>query len=191
MRRFEQIREKIFANMSPRDIRALKLGAAAAAAILLFVGVTEWVGYWRGIRSSLAEAKSQVELLSPDQAKRQGMRSIVPVFEFPQPEAVQKYVFRDKVNEQLKEAQIKSKPLELMGPRKSKLTDSYDVLLIRCSGEGKFGGALDLLATMKANPYLLSVEELHIKCDEKDPQKVELEIAASSLVKKDKKKNKG
>jgi len=168
-------------KLSQKDIRALKIGAVGVAAILVLVFASEWLGHWAQARKSLAELKDKLELLDVGEAKQAGLMSIVPVFEMPEKEETQKFLFRDKLDEQLKKAGISSKPLQVMSTGKSSQA-GYKLLRLKCSAKCKFGQVLDLLASLKENPYLVGIEEMRIKCDPKKPQEVDLDLTVSTFV---------
>lgn len=169
-------------KLSQKDIRMLKIGAVCVAAILVFVFASELLGRWAEARASLAEVKNKLELIDVDKAKRSGLLSIVPVFEMPQKEETQRFLFRDKLNEQLKKAGIKNQPLQVASIGKSGQA-GYRLLRLKCSAKCRFTQVLDLLANLKENPYLVGVEELRIRCDSKKPQEVDLDFTVSTFVK--------
>ncbi len=168
-------------KLSQKDIRTLKIGAVCVAAILVFVFASEWLGHWAQARKSLAELKDKLELLDVGKAKQAGLMSIVPVFDMPEKEETQKFLFRDKLNEQLKKAGISSKPLQVVSTGKSTQA-GYRLLRLKCSAKCRFGQVLDLLASLKENPYLVGIEEMRIKCDPKKPQEVDLDLTVSTFV---------
>jgi hypothetical protein len=100
----------------------------------------------------------------------------------PEKEEIQKFLFRDKFNEQLKKAGIRSEPLQILPASKSPVA-RYQLLRLKCSAKCRFGQALDLLANLKDNPYLAGIEEFKIECDQKKRQDVELDITVSTFVK--------
>lgn len=170
-------------KLSRQDIRALKFGGVCVAAILVFVLATHWFGHWAKVRKSLTVARAELKLINPSIAKQQGLLSIVPVFEMPQSEEKQKFLFRDKLNEQLKKARIKSESLQVLPTVKLRRKLDYKLLRLKCHrGKGKFGQVLDLLAGLNENPYLVGIEELRIKCNPKKPQEVELDLTVSTFV---------
>ena len=177
-----KIRETLIDKLSQKDIRALKIGGVCVIAIVVFVFATKWLEHWAQARKSLAEVHAKLEDISVDKAKQAGLFSIVPVFEMPQAEQEQKFLFRDKLNEQLKKAGIKSKPLQVLPARKSQKA-GYKLLHLKCSAKCKFGQVLDLLASLKENPYLVGIEEMKIQCDPKKRQEVELDLTVSTFVK--------
>jgi len=169
-------------KLSQKDIRVLKIGAVCAAAIFVFVFASEWLDRWAKARASLAEVKNKLELIDVEKAKRAGLLSIVPAFEMPEKEETQRFLFRDKLNEQLKKAGIKNQPLQVASIGKSGQA-GYRLLRLKCSAKCRFTQVLDLLANLKENPYLVGIEELRIKCDSKKPQEVDLDLTVSTFVK--------
>lgn len=170
------------AELSQRDKRALKLGAVSVAAIFVFVFATAWLEHWAQVRESLAAARADLRIISPNKAKQEGLLTIVPVFEMPQKQEEQKFLFRDKFNEQLKKARIKSGPVKLSAG-KSARRNGYTQVLLKCSAKCKFDQVLDLLAELKNNPYLVGIEQFSIKCDPKKRQEVELDLTLSTFAK--------
>jgi hypothetical protein len=169
-------------KLSERDIRALKIGAVCVVAILVFLFATWWRDHWVKVRADKDKVKAQLDAISTDRVKQAGFTSIVPVFEMPVTEEKQKFLFRDKLNDQLKKAGIKSKPLQVLSTVKSPQA-GYKLLRLKCSTKCKFAQVLDLLARLNDNPYLVSVEEMRIKCDPKKRQDVDLDLTVSTFVK--------
>lgn len=170
-------------KLSEKDIRALKIGAVGAIAIMVFVFGSKWIDHWSEARASLDQVKAKVELIDVDKAKQAGLLSIVPVFEMPQEAETQKFLFRNKLNEQLKKAGITrgSKPLRVIAGGKSR-QPGYKLLRLKCSAKCRFTQVLDLLAGLNENPYLVGIEELRMRCDAKKPQEVELDLTVSTFV---------
>lgn len=168
-------------KLSQREIRTVKIGAVCTAAILIFTFGTEWLERWKQVRKSLAQARAKLKDVRTKQA---GPLMTVPVFEMPEEEEIQKFLFRDKFNEQLKKAGIKNKPLQILSPGKSTVR-GYKLLRIKCSGKCQFGQVLDLLSNLKENPYLVGIEEFKITCDP-DPKKrkeIDVDLTVSTFVK--------
>ena len=167
-------------KLSQRDIRILKIGAVCVVAILVFVFASGWLDRWAEARASLAEVKNKLELIDMEKAKQAGLMSIVPKFEMPQREETQKFLFRDKLDEQLKKAGIKS-TLQVVSTVKSGQV-GYKLLRMKCSGKCRLTQVLDLLANLKDNPYLVGVEELRIRCDTKNSQQVDMDLTVSTFI---------
>jgi hypothetical protein len=169
-------------KLSQKEKRTLKFGAACAVAIVGFTLATKWLGHWKIVRNSGAGIENRLEEINVGDAKRAGLMSIVPVFEMPKKEETQKFLFREKFNEQLKKAGIKSEPLQILPAAKSPVA-GYKLLRLKCSAKCRFGQALDLLANLKENPYLAGIEEFKIECDQKKRQDVKLDVTVSTFIK--------
>ena len=169
-------------GLNQKEKRTLKFGAVCAVAIVTLTFATKWLGHWKQVRGSLAGINNKLENIDVSDAKRAGLMSIVPVFEMPDKEETQKFLFREKFNEQLKKARIKSEPLQILPAAKSPVA-GYKLLRLKCSAKCRFGQALDLLANLKENPYLVGIEEFKIECDQKKRQDVKLDITVSTFVK--------
>jgi len=170
-------------KLSQRDIRILKIGAVCAAAILVFWLATKGFDRWKEARALRALLEDKLELIDVDKAKRAGLMSIVPVFEMPEEEKTQKFLFIDKLTEQLKKAGIKNQPLQDVSIGGKSGQAGYRLLRMKCSAKCRFTQVLDLLANLKENPYLVGVEELRMRIDKKKPQEVDLDLTVSTFIK--------
>ncbi len=168
-------------KINQKDIRTLIIGVVCAAAILVSWIAFELYDRRAEARASLAELNNKLELIDVDKAKRSGLMSIVPKFEMPQKEEAQRFLFRDKLDEQLKKAGIKS-TLQVVSTTKSKQV-GYKLLRMKCSSKCRLTQVLDLLANLKDNPYLVSIEELRIRCDKKNSQQVDMDLTVSTFIK--------
>lgn len=169
-------------RLNERDKRALKIGAICAVGVAAIVFGTKWLGHWAQARRSLAGVEAKLEAIRVDETRQAGLASIVPVFEMPQKEETQKFLFRNKFNEQLKKAGINSKPLQVLPAAKKAKQEDYRLLRLKCSAKCRFGQVLDLLARLNENPYLVGIEELRVKCDPKNRGDVELDLTVSTFV---------
>ena len=170
-------------KLSKRDIRALVIGAVCAGAIVLFVFGTKWLGRWMAAEASLNANRKKLAALDISQAKLAGLMEVVPVFEMPQAEQKQKFLFRAKLAE-LKKAGIKNEPLEFLAVGKSGISPRYRSVRLRCrSDKCKLSKVLDLLAALEENPYLVGVEEFKVECDPKKRKDFKLDIIVSTLAK--------
>jgi hypothetical protein len=169
-------------KLSQREKRTIKIGAVCAAVILVMMFGTRWFERWDQAKTSLSQMKAKLDIIDMNKAERAGLMTIVPAFEMPQSEDKQKFLFRDNFNEQLKKAGIKSEPLQALPVGRPEQT-GYRLLRLKSVGKGKFGQALDLLANLKENPYLVGIEEMRIQCDPKKREEVELELTVSTFVK--------
>ena len=171
-------------KLSPKDIRALKFGAVGAAIILVFVFGSAGHERWTKAKANGSVLKSKLDVIDVDKAKQAGLMSIVPAFEMPQVEEEQKFLFRDKLSEQLKKAGIRNNPLQIQTGRKSPQS-GYNLLLVKCNATCRFEQVLDFLAHLNENPYMVGIEELKIKCDPKKRGEVELDLTVSTFAKKE------
>jgi hypothetical protein len=169
-------------KLSQREKRTVKIGAVCVAAILVFTFGSRWLDHWLGVRSSLGQMKAKLDDINMSDPKRAGLLSIVPVFEMPQIEETQKFLFMEKFNEQLKRAGINSEPLQVLPARKS-TQPGYKLLCLKCKGKCKFEQVLNLLANLKDNPYLVGIEEIRMKCDPNKREEFELDLVVSTFVK--------
>ncbi len=169
-------------KLSKKDIRALKIGAIGAAAIIVFVAGSKWIDHWSQARRSLERVKAKLELINVDKAKQAGLMSIVPVIEMPQKEETQTVLFRNKLNEQLKKARINSEPLQVLPGGKTPRA-GYKLVRLKCSAKCQLTQVFDFLAGMNENPYLVGIEELRLRCDPQKPQEVEMDLTVSTFVK--------
>lgn len=169
-------------KLTPKDIRALKIGVLCAAAILVF-----WVGSkihsrWAKSRTAIATLNNKLELIDVEKAKQSGLMSIVPKFEMPKEEEEQKFLFVNKLSDQFKKAGIKNQPLQVANILKTKQA-GYQLLRMKCSARCRLTQSLDFLADLKDNPYLVGIEELRLRIDKKKPQEVDIDLTVSTFVK--------
>jgi len=172
-------------KLTQRDRRVLLIGAVAAVAIVALKFGLDGLDRWRKVRTSLESARTKLDDVVIDETKQAGLRSIVPVLEMPELEEKQKFLFRDRLHEQLKKAGIKTEPLTILAGRK-KAGLPYKILRIKCSGKCKFEQLLDFLAVLQENPYLVGIEELRLDCDATKPadkrKEVEIDLTVSAFV---------
>lgn len=169
-------------KLNQKDIRAIKIGVIGVAVIIVFILATELIDHWKAAKSNLQGLEEKLELIDLDKAKRAGLMTIVPEFEMPLERETQKYLFLNKLNEQLRELRINSQPLQEVAGGKSP-DPRYKLLRLKCSAKCRFSQVLDLLANIKENPYLVGIEEMRLKCDSKDKQQVEIELTVSTFIK--------
>lgn len=171
-----------------RNKRALIIGAAAVVLVLIFhFAVSPWIDHWRQVRTSLAAAEEKLALLSGDQkpaaaAKQAALTAAVPAFALPEPEDKQRLLFERKIHEQLKKAGIKAKPLSFLARPKPQPALGLKLLRLQCRGACNFAAALDLIAALNENPYLVAIEELQLKCGAKTREEMDLNLTVSTFV---------
>jgi len=162
----------------------LIFGAIAAVAIVALKFGLDGLDRWHAVRTSLNAAREKLDDITIDETKQAGLLSIVPVAEMPALEEKQKFLFRDRLHEQLKKAGIKTEPLTILASRK-KAGIPYKVLRVKCSGKCQFEQLLDFLAALPENPYLVGIEELRVDCDATQPpdkrKEVEIDLTVSTF----------
>ncbi len=169
-------------KLKQSDVRALKILVVCVAGIFVFWVGSKIYGRLKKAQTSTALLNNKLELIDVDKAKRAGLKSIVPKFEMPIGEEDQKFLFQDKLTEQFKKAGIKNQPLQVASKTTSK-KDGYQLLRMKCSATCKLTQALDFLANLKDNPYLVGIEELRLRIDKKKPQEVAMDLTVSTFVK--------
>ena len=173
-------------QLNEREKRLIVIGAVAAVVILLLSVGLDGLDRWKKVRTDLRAARRKLDDVTINEAKRAGLLSIVPVAEAPELEEKQKFLFRDRLHEQLKKAGIKTEPLTILAARR-KSSLPYKVLKIKCRAKCKFDQLLGFLAVLQENPYLVGIEELRIECDAKQPPEkrkdVQIDLTVSTFVK--------
>ncbi len=172
----------MISKLNQKDIRALKMGAIGVAAILIFLFALEGHDRWNQAKQLSSQLESKLDNIDLDKAKRSGLTSIVPVFEMPVEKETQRFLFRDRLNEQLMNARINSQPIQEVPGGKSPEA-GYELLRLKCSGKCSFEQILNLLADLKNNPYLVGIEEMRIKKNAKNKNQVDFDLTVSTLVK--------
>jgi hypothetical protein len=169
-------------KLNEKDKRAIKLGVVAAAAVIVFLVGSTWLERWKNARAEGSILKSKLETIDVDETKQKGLMAIVPAFEMPLGEEEQGFLFRDEFNNQLKKAGIKNDPLKIQVKTRSPLT-GYKSLFLVCTAKCRFSQALDLLARLNENPYLVGIEEFKVKIDPKKRSEVQLNLTVSTFTK--------
>jgi len=175
-------------GLNTREKRMLQIGAMSAVLIFVFTYGSKGYDRWSQARTTLAAAKHKLGEVETDSNRQAALATMVPVFEAPQVEDKQKFLFRDKLHEQFKKAGINTEPLQFLPVRKPRGVP-YRVLKIKCKGKCKLDQLLDFLANLKENPYLVAVEELRFQCDTKEPpekrkdKEIEIDLTFSTFVK--------
>ena len=173
-------------KLNEKDIRALKLGAIAVVAIVVFLIGSKWYEHWDKVRTDVKVLKTKLKDIDISETKRRGLMAKVPAFEMPVEEKEQQFLFQYEFDNQLKKAGIKNDPLQIIPNRRSPISGCKS-LHLACTAKCKLSQALDLLAKLNENPYLVGVEEFRLKIDPKKRTgantEVELNITVSTFTK--------
>ncbi len=168
-------------KITERDKRALKLGVIGVILVVVFVFASTWHETWKQAKQEMASVERKLDAIRVEPRRQAALLGAVPVFEMPQEEELQKFLFRDKLNEQIKRVGIKSNPLDILSGTKKE--GVYKLLRIKCTARCRFAQAMDLLAALPENPYLVAVEELRIRVDAKNRQEVDMDLVVSTFAK--------
>jgi hypothetical protein len=175
-------------KLNPKDVRALKLGAAAIAAMILLLFALDLKECWTKEKTSFEETKSKLDTLAAiemTEVEYARLMSTVPAFKIPAAKGDQKFLFQDSLNEQLKKANINSQPWQEIGGKLT-LSTGHEVLRLKTSGKCNITQLFDLLANLNESPYLIGIEEIMIKRDTQNQQQVNFDITVSTPVKSSK-----
>ena len=175
-------------QMTERDKRTIVIGVIAAIAILAYVFLDDWLADWKNIRSQLKTERQKLSEIMPSadgslNSKQAGLLQTVPVMEMPRKSTVQKGLFKDKFNEQLKRAGINVQTLHDMPITKSKGSSGFTKLQLQCSGKCSTNQVMDLLANLYENPYFVGVENLVLTCDQKNRSQMDFKLTVSTFIK--------
>ncbi len=168
-------------QISRKDKRALMLGLAAVFAIFLFMVLDPAFGKWGSARVKTAANLRSIQNAADIGGKTriQGILSVVPVFEMPKDRQNQMMLFSNKINEQFKQSGINPTNLQYVSVAKTK----EKKLQLQCKAICVMDQALDFLSKLKQNPYYVAIDQLSLKVDEKDRNKVDFTITVSTFSK--------
>ncbi|MBN1817357.1 MAG: hypothetical protein JW828_08345 [Sedimentisphaerales bacterium] len=175
-------------RLSQRDRRAVLWGSLAIALIVIYLFAGEWLSDWQMTRSDLKEMRIQLKAIEQQAAGKPTARQIaamtaVPKFEMPVKEEEQLVLFRNEFNEQIKRAGIKAKSLDYLASKKIAGVGGYKTLRLQCKSRCNLSQVLDLLGNLNSNPYLVGVEEIQIRPDQRNRQEVDLILTVSTFAK--------
>ena len=150
-----------------------------------FVG--EWLDDWRQIRGEIAVFEAKIGKLdvkgsAKAAARAAALQKAVPFFEMPVAENEQRLLFEKKIHEQFKKAGVKVESFRFDSKGQLDRALALRLLKMHCKGKCKFTQAMDLLADLNSNPYLVSVEGFSMTVDEKKPQEVVLDLVLTTYV---------
>jgi hypothetical protein len=177
----------MIARLSHRDRKIAVFGLIAAGAILLFaLVVSPWLDHWRDIGDRLAAAQGilaqeGVGATPAQAAKRLATLTTVPAFSPPQAEEQQRLLFQRQVNEQLGKAGVKAKSLQFLSGGKARPELGGRLLRLQCQAKCQWGQLMDLLARLNANPHLVGVEELQLRCNQQNREELDLSLTLTTL----------
>ena len=125
-----------------------------------------------------AQSKDAPERLS----REEQLVAAVPVFEMPIEAQAQRMRFRGKFHEQLKKSGFKIQSLQYQGKARRQTGLRYRLLALQCRMKGNITQLFDFLAELNANPHLVGVEELRVKCEEGNPANIDVSMTVTTFV---------
>ena len=177
-------------QMSERDKMVLKVGGVLAVLILFsrFV-IMPAVERYNAVKEHVKNDEAIMAHLGLSDSKRaqqelERLDQTVPAFALPQSEDQQRQIFQEKFYEQLRscrinvtsppqfQAQVRAHPDKALG---------MNILRLKFRGTCRFRDAMNLLAVLYENPYLYSVEEMHLICGEKNRDEIDLTLVVTTL----------
>jgi len=174
-------------QMTERDKRTIKIGAAAATAIIItFTVILPWFEDWKQIRIELRKQKEMLKpLMEGDRhsAKYEGILSCVPVFAEPAEMDKQKTLFRESINKILKQTGIAYTSIRVLPSVGKADSSGCQRLFVQCKARGNYRQLVDFLSKLYSNPYYVAVEELNIKANPQKRGLLDLQITISTYVK--------
>ena len=178
-----------FDSLGVRDKRALLFGAVAIILILFYlvIGLPLFEN-WSQVRDELKSYQAKLNVINGStagsKAKITGLCQTVPFVEMPEVEDVQRKLFWDKTYDQLKSAGIAvSSGPSYIASVKKKTTLGFGILRLKFSGICKYEQFVKFLSNLNENPYLVGIEDISIKSDEKQPGQVTIDMTIETFVK--------
>ena len=167
--------------VSEHDRRVLVIGGGCVVLIMLFgLVVGPWLDGWSQMRAQLAAVEGKFERAglgdsAAVRAKQAALIAKVPAFELPVSLQQQRLLFERRVDKQLKAAGLTVKSIQYAGKPKVDPQAGYKMLKLNCRGaKCNWGQLLDLLAGLDENLYLVSVEDIQIRCNQQNRNEIEL-----------------
>ena len=177
-------------QMSERDKYILKVGAVIVVLILFvrFVMLPS-IGRWNTIKERVKNDEAimaNLGLTDSAQAGRELKRLVetVPSFAIPLNEDQQRQIFQEKFYEQLRSCRINvTSPPQFQAQVRAHQdkTLGLNIMRLKCRGTCRFRDAMNLLAKLYENPYLYSVEEMHLIIGDRDRDEIDLTLVVTTL----------
>ncbi len=173
--------------MNERDLRAIKIGAVGAVAIVAYLLAGPWLNRWQIVRAEKELALQKLNRVAVDSAgalpaEQLKLISAVPKLEMPADEKTQGDRFRETFNQQLQKAGIKPKSMQYLAAKKQAL-GGYRTLRLQCRARCETNQVLTLLESLNENPYFVGVEGLEMKPDARNRNEVDLTLTVSTFSK--------
>jgi hypothetical protein len=177
---------KILTQLNQRERKTVMVCLVVSAAMLLwFLALEPIVKQGQQLRRQLYQQRQKLNVLlakegTSEALKQKKLTQAVPMLEMPTSSEKQIQLLRDKVTQQLQQANIQIKNFQfstgiVQGP------GATDVITLRCQGKCQFTSLARFLDDLRKNPYYVGIEELSIKTDEKNRQNLEIAFTVSTF----------
>lgn len=171
--------------MTQKDKKTLAFGAVIVVLVVGYVVGDPWFRDWRSVRTQIRTRRAKIDAVTSKseaaKKKTDELNRMVPVFEIPALEKKQAVLFRDAFNEQLKKAGLQVKTLQPVGSKSAKRVSGHKLLKYQCRGRCNIDQIFNLMADLNSNPYLAGVEDINLKCDQKDRRQMDFVLTVSTL----------
>lgn len=180
--------KKYYNKLSSRDKRSVQIGAALVGVILIWgLIISPWKESRQMVKYEISSISKKLALAgfnapAGDMAKNRGLIKTVPYVEQPETENQQRITFRQSVYDQLKKAGLNT----TAGPEFLGKLDSGTAsksLKLKCTVKCSYQQFLSFIADIYNNPYLVSIEELQLRADEKNRSQLTVTIVVSTFIK--------
>ena len=182
--------KRLYLGMNSKDKRAVSLGLALSAVIMVYCLVLgPFIDHRGNIQHRIKSIQSQLsdggfDTSGAGMAKVRGLFNIVPVVEQGGSEEEVRKIVVERLYDQLAVSGIKiTVSPSFLGKAKMDKNLKKKVVKLHFSGTCSYEQLLKFLSRVYENPLILSVEEIKIKCDPKKRNMVDVNMAISSMVK--------
>ena len=175
----------MFDKLNEKDKKTIKYGGIAIAVIIVLLFGSQGYSDWNQKTTENKSLNANIKAIELSDSAREKQLKTIPVFEMPKDEQTQKSDFRSYLDRQFNDLGIVTSPWQEI-PEKSSTLEGYDLLSLNSKGTCRFDLLLELLASLKYNPYLAGIEELNIECDPQNSQQATFSITLSTFTKRGK-----
>ena len=181
-------------KLSPRDLRALGLGAGALLVILATrFAVSPWIDSWTGARQAAAADRRRLEDLAGNIRKVVGQRRRLekaygPGVNRPLEDAETARISLLAVQDVLKAAGFQPAEVEPRPSRQLREVPGAQVLALGLKGKCKLPQLAKCLAALREAKTLVFVDRLTVTNNEKKPGDLEVAMTLAALAEKPKQK---
>ena len=175
-------------KISKSDRRVIIVTAVIAAVILMYQYILgPWFDAWEKVEMETQRQIARLEKIdmrsAVAKAKFIAMQKIVPVCVIPLKEDKQRILFQEKLHAQMKSVGIKQPTRSVFGGKGKTIPGSaYKLVKLQVKCVCKITQAMDLLAVLPENPYLVAVEEFQLSVNQSSRANVNLTFTVSTYV---------